>query len=248
MVTENNIIDALRRIDHYFNIYIPLTDVLAQYAEPHRYFHTISHIKNIIDNINSHIYRQDIYTDMYIITSDDEAILLLAAIFHDIIYYPDRTDNEEKSIEFLNKYVVENNSEIEKVKEIILSTKNHNSDDVLCNLFNTFDCSIMDQDYEKLLVWEEGIKSEYSFVDLKTYKEKRIEFLNDNIIKHSNNINNLKKLISFIKTYKNSVDVRCYRTDCKYNEFTKTNCGYCLKIEIQLTNDGCMDYMKIQSQ
>lgn len=234
MITVNLLI-ALRTINQRLNIFIPTLYILQRYNEEHRFFHTIKHVNDIIRQIF-------LVEDL---TQDEEAILLLAAIFHDIIYYPDKNDNEEKSVEYLNTYVVETNSSIEKAKEIILSTKNHNSEDKLCKIFNTLDCSIMSKNYDDLLIWEKEIKAEYSFVDLKTYKEKRIEFLNNNISKYPDNENNLKKLIRLIREYKNSVEIRCYRIKCKYNEFSKVNCGYCLKSEIQLTKDGCMDYIKI---
>ena len=35
--------------------------------------------------------------------------------------------------------------------------------------------------------------------------------------------------------------IRCYK-NCIYNSFHKSNCGYCMKKEIQLTNEGCMDF------
>ena len=39
--------------------------------------------------------------------------------------------------------------------------------------------------------------------------------------------------------------VRCYRK-CIYNTFHKSNCGYCMRKEIQLTNEGCMDFSEIK--
>ena len=36
--------------------------------------------------------------------------------------------------------------------------------------------------------------------------------------------------------------IRCYKTACIYNSNHKSNCGYCIKEQIQFTNEGCMDY------
>ena len=44
-------------------------------------------------------------------------------------------------------------------------------------------------------------------------------------------------------------NIRCYRTECKYNGFEKSNCGYCKLLDIYLTKEGCADYvskLKIQ--
>ena len=38
--------------------------------------------------------------------------------------------------------------------------------------------------------------------------------------------------------------IRCYLTDCRYNGFEKSNCGYCTLSSIQLTKSGCADQMK----
>ena len=40
--------------------------------------------------------------------------------------------------------------------------------------------------------------------------------------------------------------IRCYRTKCKFNDFCKTNCGFCTLEEIQIVNSGCMDFVKIK--
>lgn len=40
------------------------------------------------------------------------------------------------------------------------------------------------------------------------------------------------------------MEIRCYRTDCKFNRFEKSNCGHCRCGEVVFTKDGCMDYLK----
>jgi len=38
--------------------------------------------------------------------------------------------------------------------------------------------------------------------------------------------------------------IRCYKKNCRFNTNHKANCGFCMKKNIQLTNEGCMDFMK----
>jgi predicted metal-dependent HD superfamily phosphohydrolase len=58
------------------------------YKELHRYYHNWSHIEDMIDNIPGNY--------------KNNKTLILAILFHDIIYDPKREDNEEKSCKFLN--------------------------------------------------------------------------------------------------------------------------------------------------
>jgi len=39
------------------------------------------------------------------------------------------------------------------------------------------------------------------------------------------------------------IKIRCYRDDCKFNDGSKSNCGWCKKSVVYVTNEGCMDYM-----
>jgi predicted metal-dependent HD superfamily phosphohydrolase len=126
--------------------------------------------------------------------------MIIAAIFHDIVYDPQRKDNEEKSIELLEFYTSESKYSdiIQQSKEIILSTKTHDKIHDLISNFNKFDCSILDKDLPDLLIWEEQIRKEYSFVPLDEYKKGRLEFLNLSLPNHQNNKENILQLIKII--------------------------------------------------
>jgi hypothetical protein len=45
----------------------------------------------------------------------------------------------------------------------------------------------------------------------------------------------------------NTVKIRCYR-ECRFNTFHKSNCGYCVKSNVSVTNDGCMDFERTAEQ
>ena len=79
---------------------------IERYNEPHRYWHNLDHIKNMINCAKSRN-----------ILSDD---LFLAIVFHDIIYNPKVNNNEEQSAELLCKYI-----DNEEIKQAILDTKTH---------------------------------------------------------------------------------------------------------------------------
>jgi hypothetical protein len=83
-------------------------------------------------------------------------------------------------------------------KKIILATKTHDKVYELISNFNKIDCSILDRGFADLLKWEEEIHKEYEFAgDL--YKERRLKFLELSIPVHMDNIENLHRLIKYIK-------------------------------------------------
>jgi predicted metal-dependent HD superfamily phosphohydrolase len=129
--------------------------------------------------------------------------MVVVGIFHDIIYDPQRKDNEEKSAELLMSYSktgmslwLSNN--IENAKKLILATKTHDKIHELISNFNKFDCSILDRGFADLLKWGEQIYKEYEFAG-ELYKDRRIKFLELSIPDHMENLENLNRLIKYIK-------------------------------------------------
>ncbi|MEU7345398.1 hypothetical protein ABZ778_16010 [Streptomyces bacillaris] len=61
-------------------------NLLARWAEPHRRYHTTAHLTAVLDRI-----------DTLAPYADDVHAVRLAAWFHDAVYRPDRTENEERS-------------------------------------------------------------------------------------------------------------------------------------------------------
>jgi predicted metal-dependent HD superfamily phosphohydrolase len=60
--------------------------LLACWAEPHRRYHTTDHLVAVLDHI-----------DVLEPHAADPAVVRLAAWFHDAVYRPDRSENEERS-------------------------------------------------------------------------------------------------------------------------------------------------------
>ena len=61
-------------------------DLLARWAEPQRRYHDTAHLTAVLDHID--------VLEQY---ADDAALVRLAAWFHDAVYLPDRSENEERS-------------------------------------------------------------------------------------------------------------------------------------------------------
>ncbi|MEU6942545.1 hypothetical protein ABZ943_38810, partial [Streptomyces rubiginosohelvolus] len=60
-------------------------NLLARWAEPQRRYHTTAHLTAVLDRI-----------DTLAPYADDVHAVRLAAWFHDAVYRPDRTENEER--------------------------------------------------------------------------------------------------------------------------------------------------------
>ncbi|MCB5908228.1 HD domain-containing protein [Streptomyces pinistramenti] len=61
-------------------------NLLARWAEPQRRYHTLAHLTAVLDRI-----------DELAAHADDLCVVRLAAWFHDAVYRPDRSENEERS-------------------------------------------------------------------------------------------------------------------------------------------------------
>ncbi|MFJ9415607.1 hypothetical protein ACIRPT_15745 [Streptomyces sp. NPDC101227] len=61
-------------------------NLLARWAEPQRRYHTVAHLAAVLDRI-----------DELAEHADDLPVVQLAAWFHDAVYRPDRSENEERS-------------------------------------------------------------------------------------------------------------------------------------------------------
>ena len=80
--------------------------------EPHRFYHGMNHLKNLIFLIDAGRFEEK-----------EKQKLYLVAIFHDIVYDPYSKDNEEKSAE-IYRMMVEDNFD-QEVYDAILDTKDH---------------------------------------------------------------------------------------------------------------------------
>ncbi|MBR6075097.1 MAG: hypothetical protein IKP87_07325, partial [Victivallales bacterium] len=89
--TEQRIRELLAERNYYRLDYEGewLDKVFAAYSQPHRYFHTLQHLLNICESIRKESWDDEIMA----------AQLLITALFHDVVWYPQDHDSEDKSVE-----------------------------------------------------------------------------------------------------------------------------------------------------
>lgn len=134
-------------------------NIFDRYNEPHRHYHNWNHV-------------------LYMLTKAEENNILdndlfLAILFHDVIYDPKSTTNEEDSAYLFSLFF----NDMPHVEQAILETKTHKPTTELSIKLCDLDLAILKEDLKGLIKFENEIFKEYQWVDLKTYKEKRLEVL-----------------------------------------------------------------------
>lgn len=168
--------EAIHRDDLY--------DIVEMYAEPHRYYHNHDHIESMFN-----------YVDAFTTYPDKHDHIMYTAIwFHDAIYDPTRSDNEEKSIElFINSHTFQDMSVADRnlVVDMIDATKDHAKGyqkvESLPKKYQKVFKEFLDADLWELkkkdlpisrtIEIEMAVFKEYGFVPFNIYKKERIKIL-----------------------------------------------------------------------
>lgn len=145
---------------------------LATYIQPHRFFHTLEHLCSICSQIIKE------FPD----GGELSAKLLLTALFHDLIWYPQGNDSEDMSVAAF-EFIVDNyflpipETVQEEIKQAIMSTKDQSNCSELCSRFHEYDCQvILSGSAVELLAYEFQIFREYQYLNLAEYRKGRSDF------------------------------------------------------------------------
>ena len=183
-IKDTNIDNLWREFVHKHNIEDHLANrwlrnIKSHYRESRRYYHTVSHIQQMLDLFIA--FRG---------TLNNPDTVFLAIVFHDVIYNPRAGDNEELSVvEFERFYreITQNKDNSLKlavnntiVSQYILATKTHNvsenaDQDML--MFLDFDMSILGATEVEYVTYSQQIRYEYQHVPLGIYIQRRSEVL-----------------------------------------------------------------------
>jgi predicted metal-dependent HD superfamily phosphohydrolase len=150
------------------------TSILVKYAEDHRFYHTFEHIAALYNSFKIH---------KNLIKS--KQAFLLAILFHDVVYDPERNDNELKSVDFFIESGLDLGREcIDLVVDMIKSTINHQStvkvdagDKADLELFLDCDLSILGSDLDTYEKYAANIRKEYLCFNDEDYRKGRTAVL-----------------------------------------------------------------------
>ena len=95
-----------------------LQEIVNCWNQPHRHYHTMEHLNHLVGLV---------YDDPQWQQHDDQ-LLVLAAVYHDVVYDIARNDNEEQSASFFDisvssKYIQDSDRQL--VKAMIMATSAH---------------------------------------------------------------------------------------------------------------------------
>ncbi|MFI1938426.1 hypothetical protein ACH44C_14775 [Streptomyces purpureus] len=133
-------------------------NLLARWAEPQRHYHTTSHLRAVLDRI-----------DELASHASDLAVVQLGAWFHDAVYRPDRSENEERSAALAERALPEaglSPARTAEVARLVRLTVTHDpapgDDDgeVLCDA----DLAILATDADTYGGYVAAVREEYGFV------------------------------------------------------------------------------------
>lgn len=146
-------------------------DLAARYGEDGRYYHTLAHIRNVLEAIQT----------LRSLAQDIRAIQL-AAWFHDAIYDPRAADNEEQSAQYAGRILNDLHlapALIANVQRLIRATTHQppGPDEIDCQILLDADLATFASD-EAVQTWIEGaIRQEYAFVPEAAYRAGRRRIL-----------------------------------------------------------------------
>ena len=183
--------DLQTLLDKY-EINAQLEDLLDKWREPHRHYHNITHLEDLLAQINTDL-------DSGAITQKEAELLSLVALFHDIFYDATKRYNEQRSATYFLSLC--RNLKDENIREIataIEDTARHSNATPLATQFNKYDMAIVEQDLDRLLIWEHGIYHEYKIFGDMAYKMGRLQFLQSLPKKYPHNAHNLETLIAWV--------------------------------------------------
>jgi pantetheine-phosphate adenylyltransferase len=176
-------------------------EIISFWRQSHRYFHSERHLRYLVEEIER-IYGQGE------IKADEKDSLIVTAFFHDLVYDPTRTDNEEQSAEMLSKFAKPNHPKVDYIRDIILDTKSHIPKSNLSKIFCDIDMHIVTKsDFTELLEWEMQIFKEYQYLDYQYYKIARLNLLRKIAEQYPENNINLGHLIDYVEKHKPKIGI-----------------------------------------
>ena len=146
-------------------------ELLRRWQEPQRRYHTVAHLTAVLDRI-------DVLEEY----ADDPALVRLAAWFHDAVYLPDRSTNEERSARLAERALADTGisaANIAEVARLVRLTVTHDpapgdrNGEVLC----VADLAILAAPPSAYAAYTAAVREEYHFVPNDAFREGRSAIL-----------------------------------------------------------------------
>ncbi|MFE8014319.1 hypothetical protein ACFU3O_16460 [Streptomyces antibioticus] len=145
--------------------------LLTRWQEPQRHYHTLTHLTAVLDHVDT--------LEAY---ATDPAAVRLAAWFHDAVYLPDRSENEERSARLAERALPEAgipDARTAEVARLVRLTVTHDPADddrdgqVLCDA----DLAILAAPPSAYAAYTAAVREEYHFVPNDAFRAGRSAIL-----------------------------------------------------------------------
>lgn len=146
-------------------------ELVARYGEPHRRYHTRAHLAAVLDLVD----------ELAGEAADADAVRL-AAWFHDAVYDPERSDNEDRSARLAERMLADTDLPLETIAEVarlVRLTQTHTpgpgdrNGQVLCDA----DLAILAADPADYAAYAAAVREEYAFVPDESFAAGRAQVL-----------------------------------------------------------------------
>ncbi|MEU3145676.1 MULTISPECIES: hypothetical protein [unclassified Streptomyces] len=151
---------------------VPYADnLLGRWQEDQRRYHTVAHLTAVLDRV-----------DELAAYADDVDVVRLAAWFHDAVYLPDRSENEERSARLAERALAEAGvpgAKVAEVARLVRLTVTHDPGDddpdgqVLCDA----DLAVLASPPSAYAAYTAAVREEYRFVPGDAFREGRAAVL-----------------------------------------------------------------------
>jgi predicted metal-dependent HD superfamily phosphohydrolase len=144
----------------------------ANYSAPGRFYHDQSHLDDCLRQLES----------IDGLSKRERRLLRWAILWHDVIYDPPRSDNEELSAERARRELVNcgvASADADEVARLILLTKSHRAEatDRLGALLVSIDLSILGSEPERYRAYSEAVHKEYAHLPDEAWRSGRAAVL-----------------------------------------------------------------------
>jgi predicted metal-dependent HD superfamily phosphohydrolase len=146
-------------------------DLVARYAQEHRRYHDQAHLTAVLDLV-----------DELAEYADDADAVRMAAWFHDAVYDPERSDNEELSAGLAERMLADTDLAADRIAEVVRLvrlTVTHDpapgdrNGQVLCDA----DLAVLAAEPEAYAAYASAVREEYGFVPEELFRQGRAEVL-----------------------------------------------------------------------
>jgi len=134
----------------------------SRYAEPHRSYHNQAHVDTVLTVVDDLAEREKL-------TDEDRAVVRLAAWFHDAVYDPRATDNEQRSADLVREVLpaagLDPNT-TDEVTRLVMVTAEHvvAPGDVRAAVLCDSDLSVLGAQPESYDAYARQVREEYAHV------------------------------------------------------------------------------------